>query len=259
MAITAEQWVAGIGSFETGEFNPVGSAMGFGAGQFETPTLMEGWGWYGSGLGAFSSYPSGSWIENSSLAQSGNRFVSMESKVRINMDSEANVTSVDYSSVGLSLLFGEFAQQDGTSIKYGPSLIENQTYELSFWARNFGANLPNQNFYLSWDEYGNVDYYQDARVSSPRVPSDAEGNALAIDPYDPNVLWFEHTFTFTTLAGTGRFHISPSMPISLDGKIYSHVLHVDNFQLVAVPEPSSTLLLFFTFFSVFFRRSRAAQ
>ena len=218
---------------------------------------MDGWMVGDQSQGTFAGQPYGTWIENPTLAQDGNRFVSLQSHLRVTETPGGNI--VDYLFGSLTLKFGGMpGVPNDPAILYGPALAANQTYELSFWARDFGANLANEDIPLFWfDHTDPMQTYTEEHIPSPFLPTDIHGNGPTPDPNDPNVPWVRHVFTFTSTDGNGTFgvHLSSGWDPYSD-KLVSHTLYLDNFQLVAVPEPGPALLLALSLLIGFFRRSR---
>lgn len=218
---------------------------------------MDGWMVNDASLGSFAGQSFGNWIENPALAQEGNRFVSLQSHLRVTETPGGNI--VDHLFGSLTLKFGGVpGYPNDPAILYGPALAANQTYELSFWARDFGANLANEDVPLFWfDHTDPMQTYTEAHLLSPFLPTDVNGNAPVPDPNDPDVPWVRHVFTFTTTDGNGTFgiHLSSGWDTSSD-KLVSHTVYLDNFQLVPVPEPGSAVLILFPLGAVVFRRSR---
>ena len=143
LALTAEEWVTSIGSFETGQFAASGTTTLFGGG-FEPTTdydlasasPMSGWNLSASARGLFSALYPGTWYQDSNLAQEGTSSVLLQSRLQIPVLDDGTVPYLNSSSISMSLLFGY--PLAGHNV--GPTLLENQRYELSFWMRDFGAS-----------------------------------------------------------------------------------------------------------------------
>lgn len=254
-AITAEAWVASYGSFETGAFSESGSITNFGnfGGGFPPTTvngvnysgaesaLFEGWNYSSYSSGFYSSLNPVSWIHDASLAKDGNRSVLLENRNQISTIDDGEILYVNESISDLSLLFGYPSELETA----GPPLAEDQIYELSFWARTYGSNQLNQGITVNWlDFYSAPELsYQESRINVPLYPDDSEGNPLPLNLDNESVQWAQHRITFRSISGVGRLQLWQSVGIKFDGtESYSAVL-IDDFRLMAVPEPSSVILI----------------
>lgn len=253
--------MAQYGSFESGNFAASGTETELDHEYAAAP--MEAWTQSCGGMGDFVLDPQGAWVHDPAKAQSGNRFVRLESNTLVISNGD-NTNTVHYNSGGLMMRLGTLT--DGSTepgITYGPALLPNQTYQLSFWIRDFGINSTSPSIYVYFFDHmipGSA--YTEDRVPTRFRAPDSFGNAIPYDPEDPSAQWMEHIFTFNSTDGNGTLGIGLHAPFSFDENLTSQTIYLDNFQLTAipapVPEPAGSLFIGLSFLALFCRRGRPA-
>lgn len=247
--------MAQAGSFETGSFASTGTETPLALDGYVAP--MDGWVQSSFGLGAYASTSSSTWIHDPSNAQQGNRYLRLQTHSQVTQDSNGQ-NIVDAHSGSIMMRFGTLS--DGyvePGVPYGPALAPSQTYQLSFWARDFGVNTAGGGIYAFFHDHANVGVtYEQDRILSPLIASDSNGNAIPYDPNDPSAQWVQHIFTFDTTDGNSTLGIGLLSLPGLNGNLVSHTVYLDNFQLTPVPEPAGVLLIGLALIRNVFRRSR---
>lgn len=254
--------MAQVGSFETGNFAVSGSETELSRG-YSPAAPMDGWTLSsGSGIGDFALTPPGAWVQDSIAAQSGSRYLRLETNLHYLPDAPPDVNSINFSSAGLQMNFGT---SSGGYIEpgkpYGPALIVNQTYQISFWVRDFGSNStsPSLSVYFV-DQTNSGSGLTSMNLASPYRAPDSDGNPIPYDPEDLSAQWMQHIFTFDSTEGNGTLGISLNHRFPWSEFHSSQTIYVDNFQLTAiptpVPEPAGSLLIGLSFLVLFCHRAR---
>lgn len=261
-AQTAEEWMAQFGSFETGNFAASGSETELSR-DYSPAAPMDGWTMSsGVGLGDFASTPPGAWVQDSIAAQSGSRYLRLETNLHYLPDAPPDVNSTHFSSAGLQMNFGT---SSGGYIEpgkpYAPALTPNQTYQISFWVRDFGSNSTDPSLTVFFfDQTSSTPSHSLSHVPSPFRELDSDGIPIPYDPEDPSAQWVQHFFTFESTEGNGTLGISLNHSFPWSENHSSQTIYLDNFQLTAipapVPEPAGSLLIGLSLIALFGRRSR---